>query len=86
MRSTSASISAATPRPRWLAATATSCTLTSGRQAKVENPSMQLTSPTGSGPSNASTLKACGRAASSRTRFALAKSGSGSLPPAGSRA
>ncbi len=74
MASTSANIATAMPRPRWPAATTTSCTLTSGRQAKVEKPSMALTRPTGVTPSNASTLKTKGRAASWPIRLARAKS------------
>ena len=54
MCSTAASICSPTRRPRWLAATTRSCTLTSGRQAKVEKPSKQLTKPTAFRPSKAS--------------------------------
>ena len=51
--------------------TAMSWTFSSGRQANVENPSIQFTKPTGalsSSPANANTLKAKGRAASEATK------------------
>jgi hypothetical protein len=84
--STRANIFCATRWPRWLGSTTTSCTLTSGLQAKVEKPSMQLIRPTGVSPSKASTLKACGRAASAAGKPSRTAASSGVPPPAGSRA